>query len=137
MWLRDYHVDGLRLDAVDAIVDRSAVHFLQQLSQEVEALAQKSDRPLLLIAGSDRNDPRLVRPIAAGGFGLDAQWSDDFHHALHAVLTGERRGAYADFGALADVATALRQAYVYAGRYSAFSDRCRGAMPTTGSLEQR
>jgi maltooligosyltrehalose trehalohydrolase len=122
MWLRDYHVDGLRLDATHAIVDMSALHLLEQLVDAVREL----DPGRWVIAESDRNDPRLVWTRAAGGYGLDAQWSDDFHHALHAALTGERQGYYADFGPLADVATALRGAYVYDGRYSGFRRRRHG-----------
>lgn len=131
MWLRDYHVDGLRLDAIHALTDHSAVHFLTQLGEEVAALEQELGRRLVLIAESDLNDPRVVRPVAAGGYGLCAQWSDDFHHALHTVLTGEQAGYYADFGALADLATALQRAYVYAGQFSTFRNRPHGAPPTT------
>lgn len=131
MWLRDYHLDGLRIDAIHALYDHSAVHFLTQLGEEAAALEKELGRRLVLIAESDLNDPRVVRPVAAGGYGMDAQWSDDFHHALHAALTGERTGYYADFGALADLATALRQAYVYAGRFSTFRNRTHGALPTT------
>jgi maltooligosyltrehalose trehalohydrolase len=130
MWLRDYHVDGLRLDAVHAIVDTSATHILEALSAEVAKLGAASGRDLVLIAESDLNDPRLIRSPSVGGYGLDAQWSDDFHHALHAVLTGDRAGYYADFGSLEDVATALREAYVYAGRHSAFRGRIHGRAAT-------
>ena len=126
MWLRDYHVDALRLDAVHALLDTSAVHFLEQLAVEVEALAGELGRPLHLIAESDLNDPRVVWPRARGGYGIDAQWSDDFHHALHSWLTGEATGYYADFAGLDDVATALRDVFVYAGRYSAHRDRVHG-----------
>ena len=136
MWLRDYHLDGLRLDAVHAIVDTSAVHFLEALATEVEALEAHLGRRLLLIAESDLNDPRLVRPRAAGGYGLDAQWSDDFHHALHAVLTGERDGYYADFGGLAVLARALTDVWVYDGRYSAFRRRRHGRPPTGLSADR-
>jgi maltooligosyltrehalose trehalohydrolase len=129
MWLRDYHADGLRLDAVHAIVDTSAIPFLEQLAAEVDALEAHLGRHLVLIAESDLNDPRLVQPRELGGLGLDAQWSDDFHHALHAVLTGERSGYYADFGAIADLATALRNAFVYAGKPSAFRQRPHGRAP--------
>lgn len=132
MWLRDYHCDGLRLDAVHAMFDLSAEPFLEQLGAEVNQLAARLGRPLVLIAESDLNDPRVLRSPAQGGFGLDAQWSDDFHHALHAVLTGERSGYYADFGTLADLAKALRQAWVYDGRYSVYRRRKHGRPP--GSL---
>jgi maltooligosyltrehalose trehalohydrolase len=126
MWLRDYHCDGLRLDATHAIVDTSAQHFLEDLASQVRSLEGQLRRCLFLVAESDRNDPRLTQPQDAGGYGLDAQWSDDFHHALHAVLTGERGGYYADFGQLADVAAALTRVYVYDGRYSAFRRRRHG-----------
>jgi maltooligosyltrehalose trehalohydrolase len=130
MWLRDYHVDGLRIDAVHAIADTSAVHILEQLAEEVEALGAELGRHLVLIAESDLNDPRLVRPRAAGGYELHAQWADDFHHALHAALTRERNGYYADFGALADLAKAIQRAYVYDGRYSRYRQRRHGRAAT-------
>ena len=126
MWLRDYHLDGLRIDAVHAIVDASAVHLLEQLAVEVESLAAALGRHLVLIAESDLNDPRIVRARAAGGFGLDAQWNEDFHHALHASLTGERDGYYRDFGTLADLAKVLTQGFAYDGRYSVHRQRRHG-----------
>jgi len=126
MWLRDYHVDGLRLDAVHAIFDMSAIHILEELACRVRGLEAELGRRLWLIAESDLNDPRLVRDPARGGDGLDAQWSDDVHHALHAALTGERTGYYADFGRLEDVAVALRRAFVIAGRYSVYRRRRHG-----------
>jgi maltooligosyltrehalose trehalohydrolase len=125
-WLRDYHIDGLRLDAVHAFADSSARPFLEQLADEVHALGAQLGKPLLVIGESDLNDPKLIRSVEAGGYGLDAQWSDDFHHALHALLTREQSGYYADFGALADVARALRDGYVYAGRYSQHRKRMHG-----------
>lgn len=129
MWLRDYHFDGLRLDAVHAIVDTTAQPFLEQLAGEVKQLAAQLARPLILIAESDLNDPRLIWPTQRGGFGLDAQWSDDFHHALHTTLTGERSGYYEDFAGLADLAKALRQAFVYDGCYSRHRRRRHGRPP--------
>ena len=131
MWLRDYHFDGLRLDAVHAFVDRSATHFLEQLAGEVRALELASGRHFVVIAESDLNDPRLVRAVEDGGFGLDAQWSDDFHHALFAALTGERQGYYQDFGSLAALGKALREAFVYDGNYSEYRRRNHGR-PATG-----
>ena len=99
MWLRDYHFDGLRLDAVHAFIDRSATHFLEQLDEAVrDAREVTRASTYVVIAESDLNDPRLVTAREAGGYGLDAQWSDDFHHALWTVLTGETSGYYADFG---------------------------------------
>ena len=130
MWFRDYHFDALRLDAIYAIVDTSAVRFLEQLGSEVKRLQAHLGRRLTLIAESDLNDPRIVRPLLAGGYGVDAQWSDDFHHALHAHLTGERNGYYSDFGSLADLAKALRNAFVYDGGYSHHRQRHHGKPPT-------
>jgi maltooligosyltrehalose trehalohydrolase len=126
MWLRDYHVDGLRLDAVHAFVDTSATHFLEQLSTEVDVLAASLGRHLVLIAESDLNDPRIVRTRDAHGYGIHAQWSDDFHHALHSVVTGEQSGYYEDFGRLSDLATALSEGFVYAGKYSQHRGRPHG-----------
>jgi len=125
-WLRDYHFDGLRLDAIHAILDASAQPFLEQLKLEVEALETELGRKLVLIAESDSNDPRLLWTRDRGGFNLDAQWSDDFHHALHAVLTGETAGYYSDFRGLGDLAKALRHAFVYDGQYSRFRARRHG-----------
>ncbi len=126
MWLRDYHFDGLRLDAVHAFMDRSALHFLEQLSSEVDALAAQRGRHLVLIAESDLNDPRIVRSREAHGYGLDAHWNDEFHHALHGILTGERNGYYEDFGLLEHLAKSLQHAYVYDGNYSVHRDRAHG-----------
>jgi maltooligosyltrehalose trehalohydrolase len=134
-WLRDYHCDGLRLDAVHAIADDSAVHLLEQLAAETEVLAAHLRRPLFLIAESDLNDPRFVRSRQAGGYGLDAAWADEWHHALHAVLTGERDGYYSEFGSLGQLTKALRQAWVYDGCYSPHRRRVHGRPPAglTGS----
>ena len=126
MWLRDFHFDGLRLDAVHGILDTSATHILEQLQMEVDNLSAQSGRHLVLIPESDLNDPRLLWSRERGGYELDAQWSDDFHHALHTVLTGERTGYYSDFGRIADIAKALRDAYVYDGGYSAHRRRVHG-----------
>jgi maltooligosyltrehalose trehalohydrolase len=129
MWLRDYHFDGLRIDAVHAIIDTSAIHFLEQLAIEVAGLERELGRRLVLIAESDLNDSRIVRARELGGYGIHAQWSDDFHHALHCVLTGERAGYYSDFGTIADLAKALRQTWVYDGRYSNHRGRPHGRSP--------
>jgi maltooligosyltrehalose trehalohydrolase len=131
MWVRDYHFDGLRVDAVHAIFDTSAVHFLEELARRVEDLSTAVGRDLFLIAESDLNDPRLVRPRDVGGYGMDAVWNEDFHHALHALLTGEREGYYEDFGSIADVARCLERCVVYDGRYSPFRHRRHGR-PYTG-----
>jgi maltooligosyltrehalose trehalohydrolase len=127
MWLRDYHIDGLRLDAVHAFIDRSAIHFLEQLSVEVEALSATLGRPLVVIAESDLNDPRVVTSREAGGWGADAQWSDDFHHALFTVLKREAAGGYySDFGDLRQLAKALEKSFVYDGIYSKYRNRVHG-----------
>jgi maltooligosyltrehalose trehalohydrolase len=131
MWLRDYHADGLRIDAVHAIFDTSAIHILEQLGIEVDALEAALGRNLVLIAESDLNDPRVIRSREAGGYGLDAQWNEDFHNALHAVLTGERDRYYADFGRLADFAKVLTDGFAYDGRYSVYRGRSHGR-PATG-----
>jgi maltooligosyltrehalose trehalohydrolase len=129
MWLRDYHCDGLRLDAVHAITDDSATHILEQLAAEVAALAAHLGRSAFLIAESDLNDPVFVRSTDAGGYGLDAAWADEWHHALHATLTGDRSGYYQDFGPLPLLAKALRQAWVYDGIYSPHRRRVHGRPP--------
>jgi maltooligosyltrehalose trehalohydrolase len=122
MWLRDYHVDGLRIDAVHALKDDGDEHLLAQLSGEVEALSAQLRRPLLTIAESDLNDPLMVTPRECGGHGMTGQWSDDFHHALHALLTGEGQGYYADFAT--DPYDALEKtltgAFFHAGTWSSF-----------------
>jgi maltooligosyltrehalose trehalohydrolase len=129
-WFRDYHIDGLRLDAVDAIFDQSARPFLEELAARTAALAKQTGRRLTLTAESDRNDPRMIRPPDLGGYGIDAQWCDDFHHSLHALLTGEKRGYYADFGSPDQMVGSIRQGYVYQGEYSTFRGRRHGAPPT-------
>ena len=125
-WLEEFHFDGLRLDAVHALFDRTARHYLRQLAEEVTLLSDRLARPLVLIAESDLNDPRLIRPRESGGYGLDAQWNDDFHHALHVALTGERHGIYQDFAGLADLARAFERGLVYDGQYSRFRRRHHG-----------
>ncbi len=126
MWLRDYHMDGLRLDAVHAIVDSSPIHFLEELAIVVDELQSQLGRRLVLIAESDLNDPRVVIPRDGGGYGLHAQWSDDFHHALHCMLTGETSGYYADYGSVSDLAQALTGVFVYNNRFSSFRGRMHG-----------
>ena len=126
MWLRDYRFDALRLDAVHAIVDTSATHLLEEMSADVQSLSSQLRRPLWLIAESDLNDPRIIARREEGGYGIDAQWSDDFHHALHAVVTGESFGYYEDFGSLADLADALTRGFVYVGQRSTHRRRKHG-----------
>lgn len=126
-WFRDFHVDALRLDAVHALVDDSPRHVLAQLSDEVAALAAEVGRPLSLIAEVDLNDPVSVTPTAEGGWGMTAQWADDVHHALHALLTGERHGYYVDFGSPETLRKAYRDVFVHDGGYSTFRERDWGA----------
>ena len=126
MWLHDYHLDGLRLDAVHALEDHRALHFLEELATEVHALAALLNRELILIAESDTNNPRLVTSREAGGYGLAAQWSDDFHHAVHAAITGERQGYYCDFGSLAALAKTYTRVFFHDGIWSAFRGRTHG-----------
>ncbi|KAI9101040.1 maltooligosyl trehalose hydrolase [Phlyctochytrium arcticum] len=126
MWLENYHIDGLRLDAVHALLDTSATHFLEELANRVRNLGAQLRKPLFLIAESDLNDPKLFKSPEAGGYGLDAQWADDVHHSLHALLTGERQGYYGDFGSLEVMAKALRGGFVHDGEWSSFRKRKYG-----------
>jgi maltooligosyltrehalose trehalohydrolase len=129
MWMRDFHVDGLRLDAVHELVDRSAVHFLEQLAANVYNLSATLGRRLFLIAESDLNNPCIVRPIEANGYGMDAQWSDDFHHSLFSLLHVEEdktKGYYSDFGDFECLAKSLKDMFVYDGKYSEYRKRHHG-----------
>ena len=125
-WMRDFHADGLRLDAVHALVDTTAINILEELAGETDALAEQLGRPLSLIAESDRNDPRLITPRNRGGYGMTAQWDDDIHHAIHTAVSGERQGYYADFGSLEALAKTLKGGYFHAGTYSSFRHRRHG-----------
>jgi maltooligosyltrehalose trehalohydrolase len=125
-WLSELHVDGLRLDAIHAICDFSAEHVLAELSRSFRLEAERLGRRAWLIAESDLNDTRVTRPRSHGGYELDAQWSDDFHHALFTSLTGARHGYFSDFGSLGDLAKALRDGFVYDGKHSAFRRRRHG-----------
>ena len=127
MWIDEFHVDGLRLDATHAFIDFSARTFLEELAATVHAHAEQLGRRVNLIAENDRGDDRLLRPPALGGYGLDAQWSDDLHHVLHTLLTGERAGYYKDFGLFPQLVKALRLGFVYAGDYSPFRERRHGS----------
>jgi maltooligosyltrehalose trehalohydrolase len=125
-WLREYHMDALRIDAVHGIFDFGARHFLEELAGEVHREARDLGRNLYVIAESDLNDVRLINPPNRGGCGLDAQWNDDYHHALHTLLTGEKDGYYEDFGSVAQLAKSLRERYVYSGDYSRYRRRRHG-----------
>lgn len=125
-WLRDFHFDALRLDALHAILDTSAKPFLAELVDAVEEERTRTDRYLYLIGESDRNDPRLLRRREQGGIALDAQWNDDFHHALHVLLTGEQTGYYADYGRIEQMVEAFADGYVYSGQYSSYRQRRHG-----------
>lgn len=133
-WLRDFHVDALRLDAVHALNDRRATHLLEELAIEVEALSAAVRRPLTLIAESDLNDPKLVTAREGGGYGLQAQWCDDLHHALHVTLTGETSGYYGDFAAAGALERTLERAFFHAGTWSSFRERTHGRPVDTRTL---
>ncbi len=139
-WMRDFHADGLRLDAVHALVDTTAIDILEELATETDWLASELGRPLSLIAESDLNDERLITPRDRHGYGLAAQWDDDIHHAIHTAVSGERQGYYADFGYLATLAQTLRHGFFHAGTYSSFRRRRHGrpldtlAIPATRLL---
>ncbi|HMF92274.1 MAG TPA: malto-oligosyltrehalose trehalohydrolase, partial [Candidatus Angelobacter sp.] len=125
-WVREYHLDGLRLDAVQTILDDSPQHILAEITENVDALARELGRQVCVIAETDQNDARIVRPRAQGGYGCDALWSDDFHHAVHAFFTGERQGYYQDFGEAEQIVRALNQGFVYQGEVSQFWGHARG-----------
>ncbi|CAN3128889.1 malto-oligosyltrehalose trehalohydrolase [Mycobacterium sp. smrl_JER01] len=133
-WMRDFHADGLRLDAVHALVDTTAIHILEELSAETDALAADLGRPLSLIAESDMNDPRLITPRDRGGLGMTAQWDDDIHHAIHTAVSGERQGYYGDFGSLEALSETLRHGYFHAGTYSSFRRRRHGRPLDIGTI---
>jgi maltooligosyltrehalose trehalohydrolase len=134
LWFADYHVDALRLDAVHALSDSSPVHILEEMAVETAALSAHLGRPLTLIAESDLNDTRLVTPREGGGYGLDAQWSDDFHHALHVALTGETTGYYADFEPLSALAKVCEKGFFHDGTWSSFRACDHGAAIDTGHM---
>ena len=125
-WITDYHFDALRLDAVHAILDHSALNFLEELAESVHEQGTALNRRVYVIAESALNDIRVIRPAELGGYGLDSQWNDDFHHALHTLLTREREGYYADFGAFQHMAQAFSEGFVYSGRYSVNRGRRHG-----------
>jgi maltooligosyltrehalose trehalohydrolase len=131
-WIDGLHLDGLRLDAIHAIYDFSARHLLAELTERVHAVGPRA----LVIAESGLNDARTIRPVEVGGHGLDAQWADDFHHALHVLLTGEREGYYGDFGRVADLTKAYHRPFVHDGTWSAFRNRTHGAPAPDRAPEQ-
>ncbi|UXA10630.1 malto-oligosyltrehalose trehalohydrolase [Mycobacterium sp. SMC-8] len=133
-WMREFHADGLRLDAVHALVDTTAIHILEELSAETDALAAELGRPLSLVAESDMNDPRLITPRDRGGLGMTAQWDDDIHHAIHTAVSGERQGYYGDFGSLKTLAQTLRHGYFHAGTFSSFRRRRHGRPLDTSEI---
>lgn len=126
-WFRHYHIDALRLDAIHAIYDTGAKHFLRELAERVEDLSNEHGRKFYLIAESNLNDVRVIQPRESGGYGLDAQWCDDFHHSLHTLLTAERTGYYIDFGRVEDLVKALQEGFVYSWRYSLYRRRHHGS----------
>ncbi|MEC4882533.1 MAG: malto-oligosyltrehalose trehalohydrolase [Scytonema sp. PMC 1070.18] len=135
-WLRDYHIDALRLDAIHAIYDLGAKHFLEELVENVNALSEEQGRKFYLIAESDSNDPRVVRPVESGGYGIDGQWSDDFHHALHTMVTGEQTGYYEDYGKCEHLAKAYSDTFVYDWKYSQHRKRFHGNSTCDRPLNQ-
>jgi maltooligosyltrehalose trehalohydrolase len=126
-WITAYHIDALRIDAIHGIFDFSAKHFLRELGEAVHARAEELGRKVQVIPESDLNDVRVINPVELGGYGLDAQWNDDFHHALHTLITGERKGYYCDFGRLEHLEKAFREGFVYSGEYSGFRKRGHGS----------
>lgn len=129
-WITEFHIDGLRLDATHAMLDFSANTFLETLVAAVHQQAERLHREVVLIAENDRGDDRLLRPVELGGYGLDAQWSDELHHVLHTLLTGESFGYYEDFGRFSQLVTALKRGFVYSGAYSPFRGRQHGTFRT-------
>ena len=134
-WLGEFGLDGLRLDAAHAFADTRAIHILEELSTAVDDFATETGRQLTLIAESDLNDPRVILPRTLGGHGVHAQWNDDFHHALHTLLTGERQGYYADFGAICALAKTLTRAYFHDGTWSSFRGRSHGRPVDTDRID--
>jgi len=125
-WFHNYHIDCLRLDAIHGIYDFGALHILEEMAQKTQELSQNNGKKYLLIAESDLNDVRIVSPFEKNGYGLDAQWSDDFHHSLHTLLTGEKSGYYEDFGSMDDLCKAYNDGFVYSRRYSKYRKRFHG-----------
>jgi len=135
-WVENFHIDALRLDAIHGIFDASADPFLAELSSVIASCSARVGRKINLVAESDLNDARVLRPVAHGGYGMDSQWSDDFHHSLHTLLTGEKSGYYADFGELCHLSTTLRQGWCYSGQYSGYRRRRHGNRPPDARRSQ-
>jgi maltooligosyltrehalose trehalohydrolase len=135
-WVSEFHIDALRLDAIHGIFDFSARHVLLELGEQVHALAKRLDRKVYVIAESDLNDARVITRPRLGGYGLDAQWNDDFHHSLHALLTDERMGYYQDFGKTVQMAGAIREGFVYTGQYSTYR-KCRHGSSSVARLPRQ
>ena len=136
MWCRDFHIDGLRLDAVHSIFDFGAKHIMQELAENLNQLGEQTGRRHYLIAESHLNDVRYISPITKGGYGLDAQWSDDFHHTVHTLTTGEQKGYYMDFGQPEQLSKAIKDAFVYDGKYSEFRKKTYGNFTENNPGEQ-
>jgi maltooligosyltrehalose trehalohydrolase len=136
MWLDEFHIDGLRMDAVHAIWDFSAEHFVEVLTKKVKDLQKRSGCEKILIAEFDLNNPRYINAIADGGYGMDGQWIDEFHHALHSLITGEKDGYYEDFGTAAHLAKSMKDSYVYTGEYSAHRKKFFGRLPEKNPYSQ-
>ena len=129
-WIEDVHVDALRLDAVHAIFDQSATPFLAEIASSIRCLGERLGRRVHAIAESDLHDPRMIRPVEIGGYAMHAEWNDDLHHSVHALLTGEREGYYADFGSVQDLTSVYNDSYAHAGRWTVHRRRRHGAPPT-------
>ncbi|MBD3219379.1 MAG: malto-oligosyltrehalose trehalohydrolase [candidate division Zixibacteria bacterium] len=135
-WFEHFHIDALRLDAIHGIFDMGAKHILKEMAEEVDGFCRKQGRRHYLIAESDLNDIRVIQPWAEGGYGMDGQWSDDFHHCMHTLLTGEDKGYYADFGKIDHLLKALREGFVYSWDYSVYRRRMHGSSSVSMPAEQ-